>query len=419
MIDWGVKGRSRSREELFSASRDQEYLAKIVDNPSSLQFMRARKEAKRLEEQLALLPDDLFACTAWYLAIAITGVRSPDITKKISLHLSRFSEFIEDSYGETSLSIVTKRDVLGWQTSLDEDMSLARATTNNHLSSLSGFCTWISTHRPDLFVLGNPCQGIGPLPLPELEPPSLSQEQVDLLKVLCERLPALHEHKGKRYQELRRTGAIASPQRYANMRPYRDRAIVSVFLSTGVRREELVLLNLIQVEPQSPQKLREASLARLIQVHGKGKTRRSLWLSRDARAALADYLEGERAEDCAAFAQSGEDILALFLRASNVPRPKAKADDARGGRMALRTINGLVKRIGVLYNAELKEDDPRRIKGILHPHTLRHTFGFLLSEKTDADPYELQRALGHRSQRYIELYTRPPGHISAGYIEDF
>ena len=87
--------------------------------------------------------------------------------------------------------------------------------------------------------------------------------------------------------------------------------------------------------------------------------------------------------------------------------------------MAVRTINGLVERIGVLYNAGLEPGDPHQIKGILHPRTLRHTFGFFLSEKTDADPYELQRALGHRSQRYIELYTRPPGHISAGYIEDF
>jgi integrase len=78
-----------------------------------------------------------------------------------------------------------------------------------------------------------------------------------------------------------------------------------------------------------------------------------------------------------------------------------------------------VKRIGELYNAELEPNDPRRIEGLLHPHTLRHTFGFFLSETTDANAYELQRALGHRSQRYIELYTRPPGHVRASYVKDF
>jgi hypothetical protein len=42
------------------------------------------------------------------------------------------------------------------------------------------------------------------------------------------------------------------------------------------------------------------------------------------------------------------------------------------------------------------------------PHDLRHTFGFRLAEETGKDPYELERRLGHRSQRYIARYTNPP-----------
>jgi integrase len=55
------------------------------------------------------------------------------------------------------------------------------------------------------------------------------------------------------------------------------------------------------------------------------------------------------------------------------------------------------------------------------PHTgsadRRHTFAFALATETGNDPYELQRRLGHASQRYIDRYTNPPEDIAAGYIE--
>jgi len=351
--------------------------------------------------------------------VTVIGVRDPTVARKIDLHLSRFCQFIEDCYREARVSLILKRDVLGFRTYLDEEISFARSTTNNHLASVSGFCAWVHAQRPDLFALGNPCQGIGELPLPDLEPESLDKDQVKLLKSVCERLPGFYESHEKRYQKQRRTGKVTTTRLHTHARPYRDRAIISVFLSTGLRREELVLVNLDQIEPQQPAQLREARRAKMIRVHGKGKTIRTLWLSADARSALADYLEGERALDAATFAEVGKDTSALFLRASSVAQPKAPADSERGGRMAVRAVNYLVERIGERYNAELPEGDPLRIKDKLHPHTLRHTFAFLLADETDADAYELERRLGHRSERYIKLYTNPPSHIAASYIEKF
>ena len=35
------------------------------------------------------------------------------------------------------------------------------------------------------------------------------------------------------------------------------------------------------------------------------------------------------------------------------------------------------------------------------------------------DAYELERRLGHRSQRYIERYTNPPEAVAANYVEEF
>src|SRR5260370_30205000 len=72
---------------------------------------------------------------------------------------------------------------------------------------------------------------------------------------------------------------------------------------------------------------------------GSGKTMRTLWLSADARAALADYLQGERATDAAAFGEAGQATEALFLRAWSVAQPKPPADQEPGGRMAVPAVH--------------------------------------------------------------------------------
>ena len=75
-----------------------------------------------------------------------------------------------------------------------------------------------------------------------------------------------------------------------------------------------------------------------------------------------------------------------------------------------------VKQIGRWHDAEVP--DPRRQISPLRPHDLRHTFAFHLARVTGADAYELERRLGHRSQRYIQRYINPPEAVAASYIEE-
>ncbi len=183
----------------------------------------------------------------------------------------------------------------------------------------------------------------------------------------------------------------------------RDRAIVYVLLSTGLRREELVMLDLRQVSPREPGLLREAKRARFTAVVGKGGTTRTVFLSADARAALANYLEYERPRDASA------DASAVFLSAVSVVSRRP------GWRLSPRSINAILERIGRWHDAE--HTDPTRWISPLRPHALRHTFAFALAETTGKDAYELERRLGHRSQRYIARYTNPPEEIAASYVE--
>ncbi len=345
------------------------------------------------------VPDALSAWMTRYLTFAVVGVRSPAVAAKIALHLDRFIPFFSERYGHDRISTLLKRDVLAWQRAL-KAQGFAPATTNNHLASLSGFTTWVHAQSPRLFPVGDPAKGIGELGLPPLEPRALTEAQVRSLKNLCDRLERFHQLRGQRWA--RRNGAV--PLR-ATGRPLRDRAMVYVLLSTGLRREELIRLDLDQVSPHTPATLRQARQGRIARVQGTGKTERTVFLSNDARLALADYLERERPRDV------GPQATALFVSAIGIP---ARAAD---GRLSPRAVNLILTQIGRWHDAELK--DAARHVSPLKPHDLRHTFAFQLATATGADAYELERRLGHRSQRYIQRYTNPPEAIAAAYIEEF
>lgn len=337
----------------------------------------------------------------FYLRMTVRGVRSEGVTQKIDLHLNRFQSFFIERYGQEHITSCVKRDVTAWQQHLSEH-GLAPSTVNNHLASLSAFATWVENQNEAIFPMGDPTKGIRDLPLPPLEPRALSLEQIRSLKNLCDRLLPYYRAKGRKWSHRPEEAPLR-----AKARPWRDRAIVLVLLSTGLRREELVNLDLEQVEPQTPDELRQVRRARIHGVAGKGKSQRDVFLSHDARQALADYLEHEHMKD--APVSDGE--VPLFLVATEA------APHREDRRLSRRRINVILKQIGRWHDADI--DDETRHISPLRPHDLRHTFAFQLAQATDADAYELERRLGHQSQRYIQRYTNPPEHIAAGYIEDF
>src|SRR6266700_2409021 len=110
----------------------------------------ARKVQDDHTRLLAALPDSLEAWITQYLQLAVTGVRSAAVTQKIALHLARFLEYFQLAYGHDRISTCLKRDSVGWLKQM-QAAGLAHSTINNHLASLSSFCTWVSSHAPDLF----------------------------------------------------------------------------------------------------------------------------------------------------------------------------------------------------------------------------------------------------------------------------
>jgi len=237
------------------------------------------------------------------------------------------------------------------------------------------------------------------LPLPAPQPRALTDAQVRTVKNVLDRLEGFHRLKGRRHQ-----GTDARPARHAHARPVRDRAIVAVLFGAGLRRAEVVNLDLTQLQPYTPGELRRVHKARLIGVGGKGRTQRTVFPGSDARLGLADYLERERPGD------ADVDSAALFLAAASI------ATRRPGGRLSPRTINTIVGEVGRIH--DLKVEGPERQLGTLRPHDARHTFAYRLSAASGHNRAELERRLGHANDRYLRLYTNPPEDIAAGWAED-
>ncbi|MGP4104701.1 tyrosine-type recombinase/integrase [Nonomuraea sp. KM90] len=362
-----------------------------------------------LSERLDPADDSLTTWSERYLDLAVRGVRSAEVAGKITRHLARFIAWMTSGLGHDRLSAVTPREVAVWRDHLaaagnpgrdGKGEPMAAATVNNHLAHLSALFTWITAHAPaGLLRHGDPTKKVTALPLPTPQVRALAAAQVRTIKNVVDRIETFHELKGRRHRG-------TSARVHAHARPVRDRAIIYLLFGTGLRRAELVGLDLQQLEPADPDRLRQVKKARLTGVRGKGRTSRTVFLGRDARQALADYLEYERPGDAAA--STGP--AALFLSAASIA---ARHPD---GRMSPRSINTIVSEIGRLHDAQML--DPDRKFGSLRPHDARHTFAFQLSQASGHNRAELERRLGHANDRYLRLYTNPPDDIAASYVED-
>lgn len=139
----------------------------------------------------------------------------------------------------------------------------------------------------------------------------------------------------------------------------RDRAILTVLYSTGLRISELAALN------------RDDVLKREVVIRGKGGKVRTVFLSDEARRRLSMYLS-ERDDD--------DNNPALFIN--------------RSVRLPIRSIQTMVKRAAKQAGIEKK----------VSAHTIRHSFATGLL-RNGADIRVVQEMLGHSSITTTTIYT--------------
>ncbi len=155
----------------------------------------------------------------------------------------------------------------------------------------------------------------------------------------------------------------------------RNRAILEMLYSTGLRISELVGLDKKQVNLDRGE----------FQVRGKGRKLRIVFLSERAKGWIADYL-----------AQRGDDFEPLFLNHKRTREGKSEAEKTRGEhrRLTAYTIQEMVRKTA--YAAGI-------VKKVT-PHVLRHSFATELLVN-GADIRSVQDLLGHASITTTQIYT--------------
>ena len=156
----------------------------------------------------------------------------------------------------------------------------------------------------------------------------------------------------------------------------RDRALLELLFSTGLRVSELCSLSIDDVDLTRDE----------FSIRGKGEKIRVVFLSDAARNAIKDYLASRKDMDDAMFIQYGKN-----------------AKNSKELRLTTRAVQRLVKHYAV------KAGITRKVT----PHVIRHSFATdLLSN--GADIRSVQTLLGHANIATTQIYT----HITDKHLRD-
>ena len=188
---------------------------------------------------------------------------------------------------------------------------------------------------------------------------SLAPEKVELGKMPSREIEVMEEDELKRLLESPKGAALTA---------LRDRALLELLFSTGLRVSELAGLNRDSVNLKRDE----------FSVRGKGNKIRVVFLSEEARGALKKYLDKREDVD-----------EALFVR---IRKGFAKNDEDL--RLTPRSIERLVKKYAASAGISKK----------ITPHGLRHAFATDLL-RNGADLRSVQQLLGHSQITTTQIYT--------------
>lgn len=267
--------------------------------------------------------------------------RSQKTIENYDHYLNRLIDFAGN---EITISDITPELIRKWRLWLnrlgsDRADELGKATSNYHLIALRGFLKFCA--KRDI--------------------PALTADKIELARVKRKQVSFLNE------DELARLFGQPDTSKLTGLR---DRAILELLFSSGLRVSELVGLDIGHVNLKR----------REFMVRGKGQKDRPIFISLEAADWIQRYLD--KREDNA---------RPLFVRTMG-----KKSSDTTGDfkRLSARSIQRLVARYAQLAG----------ITKSVHPHTLRHSFATDLL-MNGADLRSVQAMLGHSNIATTQIYT--------------
>ncbi len=278
-----------------------------------------------------MMPDVKTAISHFLEYLRVVKNASPHTLRNYGMDLEIFNEHLK----EKPLKSIDKREVRSFLAALTEKQAKKR-TILRRLSSLRSFFHYLCREK---LIDSDPMEEIDSPKLEKTLPASLSYEQVERLFAL----PDTTCHLG-----------------------LRDRCIMELFYSSGLRISELASLNRADFNAAHLQ----------VRVMGKGKKQRVVPITQTAAAWIQKYLADPERDSIE------EDSAAIFL-------------NKWGKRITTRSIDRK-------FEEYLKASG---LSGKITPHTIRHTIATHWLEK-GMDLKTIQTLLGHSSLATTTIYTQ-------------
>ena len=275
--------------------------------------------------------------------------RSQKTIENYHHYLSRLVEFVDDlTVNKIDAELIRKWRL--WLNRYEDERGdpLSKTTQSYHLIALRSFLRFCAK------------RDIKTLPPDKVELPRVKRKQVTFLSP----------------DELQR---IINQPNTNKEQGLRDRAIIELLFSSGLRVSELVNLNRDHINMRR----------REFMVRGKGQKDRPVFISQEAAGWVQKYLD--KRNDTAA---------PLFIRYSGA---QEMLNNGNFMRLTARSIQRLVGRYARLAGVTKK----------VSPHTLRHSFATDLL-MNGADLRSVQSLLGHSNIATTQIYT----HVTDQHLKD-
>lgn len=280
--------------------------------------------------------------------LEIEKSRSKKTIENYSHYLDRFLEWSKiSSPDEITLDLIRSFRVYLNRVEDSRGKTLKRITQNYYIISIRSFLKYLS--KQDVKALQAEKVDIGKSSIKEVE--FLETDEVERI---------LNAASGSSFKVLR------------------DRAIMELLFSAGLRVSELTNINRDKLDLKNKE----------FSVRGKGDKVRVVFISDSAAKYLQKYLDKRTDMDPALFVRD-EKSLVKFKNDKTIKKNKTD-----GLRITPRSVQRIVKyyatKAGIIKN--------------VHPHTLRHSFATDLL-MNGADIRSVQEMLGHSSITTTQVYT--------------
>lgn len=276
--------------------------------------------------------------------------RSQKTSENYHLYLMRLVEFSDD----VKISKINNELIRKWRLWLnryknDNGDKLSTITQGYHLIALRSFLAYCSK------------RGIGTLGPEHIELPKTSRKQVTFLQP----------------EEIERLISAIDTSKEVGLR---DKAIIELFLSSGLRVSELVGLNRDYINTRR----------REFTVRGKGQKDRPVFVSEQAAKDVGNYLNTRK-----------DNLVPLFISYSKNGGENSNNGNFR--RLTPRSVQRIVSHYAKLAG----------ITKHVSPHTMRHSFATDLLIN-GADLRSVQSLLGHSNIATTQIYT----HVTDRHLKE-